>query len=391
MDDTSQSTFSNDVPEVAVVMEAVREILGSHAQPSAWELLEDLERRLGLKVRWVAENALRRLVGDPSLTHSQRDYLRDLLESDDWRKAVRGAEAPGRAIKPALDELFKRSKAYRNSKAFREMITFVANFRRYAPYNNFLVRLQNPLCSFYATEKDWFERFHRGVKDDASPMLILAPNTPVLLVYDLDSTEGPEPLPEELRKFAKFEGMWNPRGLELTIENASTRDLIRIDSVRLASTTAGYAAIYRGRGGKKMRIALRAELDEPSRYGVLLHELGHVHLGHLGGDKDGWWPSRGDLDQHAMEVEAEAVAYIAGQRVGLEGASAQYVSRYLGDDAPVPPVSLDHIARVARLLEEMGTKQLGPRAPRKGAQDDSWSQPKVDKEEDEGADDLMIT
>ena len=57
------------------------------------------------------------------------------------------------------------------------MIEFMGQFRNYAPYNNMLVRIQNPTCRFYATAKDWAERFGRMVKEDARPMLILRPCT----------------------------------------------------------------------------------------------------------------------------------------------------------------------------------------------------------------------
>jgi hypothetical protein len=33
----------------------------------------------------------------------------------------------------------------------------------------------------------------------------------VLLVYDLDQTDGP-PLPQKLLEFARFEGEWQPAG-----------------------------------------------------------------------------------------------------------------------------------------------------------------------------------
>jgi hypothetical protein len=195
-------------------------------------------------------------------------------------------------------------------------------------------------------------------------MLILAPMHPVMLVYDLDSTDGP-PLPQELQQFAKFGGEWDPARLARTMTNASTRDLIQIDRVKLSSTNAGFATISAGQGGMKMRIGLHDELDEPSQYGVLLHELGHIYLGHLGSDKDGWWPSRGDLARRAMEVEAEAVAYIGSRRAGLEGASPHYVSRYLDGDATLEAISLDLIARVAGRLEEMATGTLAKRRPRR--------------------------
>lgn len=64
----------------------------------------------------------------------------------------------------------------------------MAKFRRYSPYNNMLVRTQNPSCTHYATESDWERRFKRGLKEDARSMLILAPMHPVMLVYDLDQS-----------------------------------------------------------------------------------------------------------------------------------------------------------------------------------------------------------
>jgi len=345
-------------------MQAVHEILRNRAQPSAWEMLAALDSKLGLKARWAVGEAIRRLVNDSTLTHPQRDYLRDLLESDDWQNATRGGERPAREIESTVDALLRESTAYRNSASFQEMVSFMANFRDYAPFNNMLVKLQNPSCSFFATQKDWQKRFGRRLKEDARPMLILAPMHPVMLVYDLDSTEGPA-LPQELQQFAKFEGEWDPERLSRTVTNASTRDLIRIDTVELSSTNAGFATISAGQGGMKMRIGLHDELDEPSRYGVLLHELAHIYLGHLGGDKDGWWPSRGNLARRAMEVEAEAVAYILSRRAGLKGASPHYVSRYLDGDATLQAISLDLIAKVAGRLEDMGTRILGKRRSRR--------------------------
>lgn len=354
-----------DQPGVKEVIDAVRKILNLHAQPSAWELLDDLDSRLGLKVRWTVTEAMRVLADDRSLTKSQREYLRDLLFSEDWRNALRGTEKPGREVSSTIDELLRDSAVYRNSETFEEMVSFMANFREYAPFNNMLVRIQNPSCSFYPTERDWEKRFKRCLKEDAHPMLILAPMHPVMLVYDLDQTKGP-PLPKELQEFAKFAGEWDPQQLDRTIENAWERDKIRIELKRLSSTNAGFATLTRGRGEGKMRIAIHEELNPPSRYGVLCHELAHIYLGHLGSDKDGWWPSRVDLNHWAMEVEAEAAAYITTRRAELSGSSPQYVSRYLNNDTVLKSVSVDLIAKVAGRLEKMATRRMPQRRIRNG-------------------------
>ena len=93
----------------------------------------------------------------------------------------------------------------------------MGRFRDYAPYNNMLVRIQNPACGFYATANDWQKRFGRTLIEDARPMLILAPMHPVMLVYDLDQTEGSQ-LPAELENFSRF-----PRRMGARLDSPSRR------------------------------------------------------------------------------------------------------------------------------------------------------------------------
>ncbi|WP_026443717.1 ImmA/IrrE family metallo-endopeptidase [Pseudacidobacterium ailaaui] len=342
---------------------AIRDILFSNRQPSAWELVEQIESAFGWQSRWMIKDAAKALTKDSSLQNSCRQYLDALLERDELDQVLAGAESPRKDIQSGIDSLLRQSLAYRSSKAFQEMIDFMGRFKDYAPYNNMLVRIQNPSCSFYATEKDWFRRFKRRLKEDARPMLILAPMHPVLLVYDLDQTEGPD-LPEELSKFASFAGEWKDEYLERTLGNAAKRDKIRIDFKRLSSTNAGFATIARGDRESKMRIAIHEELDAPSRYGVVCHELAHIYLGHLGTDEDYWWPSRTNLSHKTVEIEAEAVAFLVTSRLGLQGTSASYVSRYLSEGAIPESVSLDLIAKAAGRIEEMARRTFEARRSR---------------------------
>jgi len=200
-------------------------------------------------------------------------------------------------------------------------------------------------------------------------MLILAPMHPVMLVYDLDQTEG-EPPPEELSRFARFEGEWKPDWLQRTVKNAIIHDRIRVQFRYLSSTNAGFATLSRETDKWKMRIVVHRELDEKSRFGVLCHELAHIYLGHLGSDKDHWWASRSELTRRAIEIEAETVAFIVTTRLGLWGLSAAYVCRYLGKDQRLPDsVSIDLVAKVASRIEEMSHRTFPARRPKKTAED----------------------
>lgn len=334
------------------------------ARPSARELVELMENELGLKARWDIASVCESLSQDANLTRDARRYLRDMLESGELAGALRGNVTRDQDAHTGIDELLRQGRAYRDSGAFAEMMQFCAKFREYAPFNNLLVRTQNPSCSFFATQAYWHKRFGRTIKEDARPMIILAPRSPVLLVYDIDQTEGPA-FPRELESFGRFDGDWDPARLERLVENAARHDSIRVDFKTLSSTSAGSAAVDRSRVGSKMRIVIHDALDAPSRFGVLCHELAHIFLGHLGNDDDRWWPNRWNIDRHSMEVEAEAAAFIVTSRLGLRGSSPAYISRHMPGSKVPQAVSADYITKVAGRIEQMAWERFPARPPRK--------------------------
>lgn len=365
---------ASDLPAspLELVKRTIVEAIDTPKQLSEWELVQLVEDRCGIKARWLIRRALEELTGEgqlplfpqPRTTRLTREYITSLLDSEDLDHALRGVTAPGKEIESTIDTLVNGAHKYRQSKAFAEMLDFMANFRDYAPFNNMLVRLQDPTCSFFATASDWKRRFKRQLKDDARPMLILAPKHPVMVVYALDMTDGP-PLPDELTRMSRFEGKWNTEWMWRTVENAK-RDKIAIEMKTLSSSNSGVAQMrYDDREGRRFRIVIHGELDQPSQYGVLCHELAHIYLGHLGTNADGWWPARVNLPVKAVEFEAEAVAFIVTARIGLTGSSAGYLSRYFDGDVVPEGVSLDHIAKTAGLIERMAQQTLPPRPVKK--------------------------
>jgi len=349
---------------IARAKAAITKMLARRRQPAAGELLRELEKEIGWYVRHVYQNVIVQLREDATIPTYQRDYFQTTLSDENIIDALRGDAKPTPQEASTLDELLRKSIIYRNSAAFKEALAFSAKFRDYAPYNNLLVRVQNPSCSYYATARDWENRFKRTVKEDARPMLILAPMHPVMLVYDLDQTDGPD-LPEKLKNFAKADGVFDPVRLSRTLENAA-RMRVRVQRKPLSSTHGGFVTtrLYES-GAYKMRIVLSDKLTEPQAYAVLCHEIGHILLGHLGTDEDRWWPCRINLSHDAVEVEAESVSYMVAARLGLETASDAYLAGFAKNDRIPEGVSLELIVKVAGKIEEMGERLL-PERKRKG-------------------------
>jgi hypothetical protein len=339
------------------IKELIKTELNNHHQPSALELVNLVETKINLEARWDLKSAITELINDSNLTKTNIEYLESIIQNDYLDNALKGVGVTDtKKIKSTIDHLFKQSKKYRKSKSFHELIEFMGKFKNYAPYNNMLVHFQNPSCSFYATAIDWARDFQRYPIEDARPMVIIAPMHPILLVYDVDQTEGKE-LPKELKKFAKFEGEWRESWLTQMISNAN-KYAINVQFKELTSTNGGFATLSRGTGDWKMRVVLHNNLDNPSKFGVLCHELAHIMLGHLGTDKDHWWPSRMNLDRNIVEIEAEAVSYIVTTRLGLKGSSPEYISRHFEDDNIPSGISVDLIAKISTKIESMAVDIL---------------------------------
>jgi hypothetical protein len=280
------------------------------------------------------------------------------------------------SAKRALDELFSLTFQYRDSKAYHDLLGFVARFRFYAPFNALLVHIQMPGARFVAPPHRWLGDYGRRIKPGAHPLVILRPMGPVMFVFDVSDTEGKR-LPPEVEK--PFEVRRGRVGIKLgkTIENAQ-RDGVAIHIARLGSqqggSIRGVTAPGRFISFREIMIPVRYELEldrgasEESQYASLTHELGHLYCGHLGTPDDGWWPDRRGLGPLVREFEAESVSYMVCTRAGIDCPSEQYLAGYVTKEAQVPPISLECVMKAAGLIETMGR---GKMPPRKSSEDEA--------------------
>lgn len=327
-----------------------------HRQGSPAELVRGLEEQVGWRARHLLLDVLAALRKERDLPMAERKFLNYSLSEGAVIEALAGEAGSNAEHQSSLDDLFVRSRRYRRTKKFAEAVEFISKFRDYSPFNNMLVFLQNPLVTYFATASHWHKAFRRTIKEEARGLVILAPRTPVLIVYDIDDTEGP-PLPGKLEAFTQTSGPFNPMILDRTLKNCE-RDGILVERKAMGSLRGGFATARVKEAGWKMRIGLREELAPAAAYAVLCHELAHIFLGHVGANKEAGWPYRLNLPHAVMEIEAEAVAHIVCRRAGLRTHSAEYLASFVEDDDNLEAISLDLVSRVAARIEDMGSRLL---------------------------------
>lgn len=305
-------------------------------------------------------------------------------------------DGPRRSRRDLLDELFVRTDAYRSSEEFLELIRFVSDFRGQGPYNAYLLQRQNPRVSFVETATMWELAYRGTLRPGARPLVVLRPFGPVEFVYDIEDVDGGrippdllEPFPVtgsvELGRFSRllrsaqnhgigFAGVSQSRyfGGKVTRLTEPVR-IRRVDVAPTASPMFRQFPLVEGVDEVEARFVIELnDLSEPeAAYSTILHELAHLLCGHLGYiTKDGRSAvdrSRPHLEESVAELEAEAAAYVAGRRTGVETRSEAYLATYFDKALRSPtPHSIDAILSAAGRLESWGLRVARPPKSRSG-------------------------
>ncbi len=119
-------------------------LISQYRQPSGRELLDEVEKKFGWQVRWSICDIINNLIQDKSLTRSEKEYFIEMVDQDSDNSiisALGGQALDNNIFKSTLDVLLEDGQKYRKSADFKEMIEFMAKFRRYSPYNNMLVKI----------------------------------------------------------------------------------------------------------------------------------------------------------------------------------------------------------------------------------------------------------
>ena len=240
------------------------------------------------------------------------------------------------------------------------MLDFVSRLTRFAPFNAMLLHLQKPGLSYAASARDWLLKFGRRPKDGARPLLILQPFGPVALLYDVQDTEG-RPVPEGVFAFTA-KGSLSEGDLR-AIAECCKRQRVAVTWVDAGDHLAGYIGVETAPSSKTAgRYALRLNRNHAlaAQFATLTHELAHLYLGHLGGDRKLKIPDRAGLQHAARELEAESVCYLVSMRRGIEPQSVSYLSQFFRETQPPTMPDSYHVMRVAGIVERMINARARP-------------------------------
>jgi antirestriction protein ArdC len=246
----------------------------------------------------------------------------------------------------AIEQLIEALKAGK-SEALTNYLAAVAKFHRYSFQNILLIARQCPQATRVAGFRTW-RLLDRFVKKGEKGLMILAPlvrkiesadacnpekqsriaGFRAVYVFDVSQTDG-APLPtigiaqgEPGEYFSRLEKLLRDQGitLEYSVEIAPAKGMSC---------------------GKK--IMLLPGMAPAEEFSTLVHELAHEML-----HRDA---RRVQTTQRVSETEAEAVAFVVNQGIGLDTNSAahDYISLYSGDAALLLE-SLEYIQQTANQI-----------------------------------------
>ena len=269
-----------------------------------------------------------------------------------------------------INELFNQILELKDSQALKNFLVFLQRVPTHAPFNTALVFAQNPECRYYATAKQWKEKFNKKIKQDARPMVILAPFSPVDFVYDIKDTEGDQNIDEQLLYWwQEQEGKFDEKVIEKTIKNCLKLNIkIKYLSRKEYSSDKNFNAFgYAKNDRQEKSIVLSHRYNDKKflseEYGTLCHEIAHHLLGHLGeiriSSKDPKKskkvaPDKQDKPRDIKELEAELTAWIVFSFWKVEKRSAGYMADWLIDKNNLKKIDMSLILTVAGRIKAMG-------------------------------------
>ena len=264
---------------------------------------------------------------------------------------------------PPVDEVFETSRSSHHLSDYLVLLKFISRFPQYSPLNTFLLHTQNPSATLVATAGTWLKVFNRKPIRGARPLIILAPMSPVVFVFDIADTEG-NPVQVGYLKTAEAKSAWDNKVYQHTVANSAhhgieIREIPQQDrqTVSVMPVTGRLRERYPDfhiSTAASYLILVDSTATIKDRYGSLVKDLGRIFCGHLGIDSRAWWSDRRKSSTASENIEAESVTLLVCARKGLREVTEKGISACADLSGKLPPFSLNIILQVVGYIEEMG-------------------------------------
>lgn len=271
-----------------------------------------------------------------------------------------------------LNNLLSNSLLFQQSSQYWELLQFVTKLRNIAPFNAMLLHIQKPGIRYVTSEYEWMRKHGRKLKEGARPLVIMWPFGPVAFVYDVEDTIGKN-LPD-----LAYEDIFQTHGAkvgERELRGALrflAKHEIHCELIDTMDQHAGSIRRKSRREGDKVITQYHLRLNQnhtPTvRLATLIHELGHLFLGHLGSNEPLKIGSRGNLPTKQAELEAESVSYLVCTRLGISTNSERYLAGFVDQNTSIGNLPIHDVLKVANRIEHLLIPQLIPEENRERIQ-----------------------
>ena len=276
----------------------------------------------------------------------------------------------------SIDRLFRDIRQYCRGAEFMKKLAFYAKFPYIGTYNAALVEQQRPGARFVQTARRWKKDYHRKIKLNARPVMILLPFYPVEFLFDISDTV---PIDENTNvdDNAVIEDIINQNSTSCSHDIGYYMNYLYINLPKLGisynnnyivgserraeiiSDTSSeiYIRVYKEARVKYhsyFTISVDMKAKGTDELALLFHELGHFFCRHI---TSLWWKDR-RCTKEVKEFEAETISYLVCNRLGIKSEPMKYLAGYVINDNEIPEISLDVVFHAVDQIEQLAKESF---------------------------------
>ena len=291
-----------------------------------------------------------------------------------------------------FDQLLKNN----TYESFVDFAFFMRMHRNLSVFNSCLIYAQRPGAVLTATESEWKTRYHRSVKPDATPIVVMRTFGPVMFVYEaLDTYSDDEN--EDINKFidmhvlcdAQSVGSLDDVDFGLVKRDLSEHGIYYSEglfggknggSIRREDKPATWKIIKRKRIKQKddtykyedvtetirsrYFLTVNSSYEAHNKIMVVLHELGHLFCSHVKVDEENKLIKIRDrkglrLTEAQEECEAETACQLFCKKYDIPHDADKYKNQY-AKNGTLPYISMravvDAVDKMTAILPKLTNK-----------------------------------